>query len=787
MGARLENAVADAMEIRRVTRIAILTAIVAVAALLRLDGLGRPSLWLDEILGYDLTTAALSRPVWSWIIGFDAEHGALYYATQVIGRVAWSPEVEARLLPAIFGTITVIFVWWAARAGGGGDGAGFAAAAILALSPLHVYYSREGRPYALAMLLGSLLLIALLRRAPVFLLVVLGGALLTSAVAAPLIAAAAIAAFLSAIQTGEKNDRVPARIGTAAAFAALALVPLLYRGAGGATTGVDFPDVDAGLLDSIVRALSVSAVGSGRGGRAAWLIVVLAVIGAVALIRRDRRRGIIVLAMAVLPIAIALLALWASRHFFAIRYVCTALPAYVVLVASGIAAIAQLVRVPVARWTVFAVGVAAIATQTVRPSIDEPYRKLDWRVIASTIHGHAHHGDVVMTSEGWSTVSLGFYLRQLPRKVRHVEVNDPVIAHALLAENGRAWLVTAGHSTDTRVRDWFCQFPVVLSSSQEDLRVHYAPSASDFLAMRSLVNERRAVAVSRGGTVMTLHLGAEDEMFLREGWAHPEGTGVEAFRWVIDGRARMVAPFVSARARELRVRVSPLDHETLPPQAMSVVMNDVPLANVVLERGSHDYTIALPASRWTPNLNIIEFRFSRANAPADLDPRQRDPRRLSASFDTITIAEPGSPLAVGEPAGVIRLQELGSDGIAAPVDEGTLWRGRRTQVDPSTLHEPAVRGLVARLGFDPEVVWPRIAGGTVSVESLMESLATSSPCRDDREFVRQIWVTVFERAPNGIEERVLLSLLRKGGSRRSLIERVVRMTEFGQAVSRPVI
>ena len=96
-----------------------------------------------------------------------------------------------------------------------------------------------------------------------------------------------------------------------------------------------------------------------------------------------------------------------------------------------------------------------------------------------------------------------------------------------------------------------------------------------------------------------------------------------------------------------------------------------------------------------------------------------------------------------------------------------------------------VRRLLARLGFDPEGVGPRVAAGTVSLESLMESLATSSACRDDRDFVRQIWVTVFERAPNGIEERVLLSLLRKGGTRRSLIERVVRMTEFRQTVSRP--
>lgn len=775
------------MEIRRVPRIAILTAIVVVAVLLRFDGLGSPSLWLDEILGYDLTTAALSRSTWSWVVGFDAEHGSLYYATQILGRPAGSPEVEARLLPAVFGTITVVLLWWAARASGAGDGAGLAAAAILSISPLHVYYSREGRPYALAMLLASLLLIALVRRSVNLFVVAVGASLFTSAIAVPLVAAAAIAGFLSAIGSREPSERRRAWIGTAAALVALAFVPLLYRGAGNATTGVYFPDIDAGLFDSIVRALSVSAVGSVRGGRAAWLILILAVIGAVALIRRDRRLGMIVLVMAVLPIAIALFALWLSRHFFAIRYVCTALPAYVILVATGIAAVAQLVRVPVARWAVLVAAVAAIATQTVRAALDEPYRKLDWRVIASTIHGHAHEGDVVMTSEGWSTVSLGFYLRRLPRKVRHVEVTDPVIAHALLVENARAWLVTAGHSTDTRVREWFCQFPVILSSEQEGLRVHYAPSSSDFLALRSLVNERRAVAVSRGDTAITLHLGAEDEMFLREGWASPEGTGAEAFRWVLDGRARMVAPFVIARDRELRMRLSPLDHEGLPPQTMSVVMNEVPVANLVLESGSHDYAIALPASRWSPDLNVIEFRFSRAHAPAELDTTQRDPRRLSASFDTITIAEAGSRLPVGEPAGVIRLQELGRGGVAAPLDEGTLWRGRRSQFDPIALDEAAVRSLLGRLGFDPELIWPRVVAGKVSMESLMESLATSSACHDDRAFVRQIWVTVFERGPNGIEERVLLSLLRKGGSRLSLIERVVRMTEFHQAVSRPVV
>ena len=45
--------------------------------------------------------------------------------------------------------------------------------------------------------------------------------------------------------------------------------------------------------------------------------------------------------MAVLPIAITLAALQFMNHWFAIRYVTSALPAYLLLVASGVSALAR--------------------------------------------------------------------------------------------------------------------------------------------------------------------------------------------------------------------------------------------------------------------------------------------------------------------------------------------------------------------------------------------------------------------------------------------------------------
>ena len=77
---------------RRIADALILAAIVIAGAFLRFNGLAIPSLWLDEILDYDVATKLLQEPVWRWLTGFNSEHGSLFFATELAGRVASSPE-----------------------------------------------------------------------------------------------------------------------------------------------------------------------------------------------------------------------------------------------------------------------------------------------------------------------------------------------------------------------------------------------------------------------------------------------------------------------------------------------------------------------------------------------------------------------------------------------------------------------------------------------------------------------------------------------------------------------
>ena len=67
-----------------------------------------------------------------------------------------------------------------------------------------------------------------------------------------------------------------------------------------------------------MRNFSVTARASPFGGRTALAMLLLAVIGAVLIAWRDRRAGVIVIGMAVLPAAIAVTALSVFDRWYAV-------------------------------------------------------------------------------------------------------------------------------------------------------------------------------------------------------------------------------------------------------------------------------------------------------------------------------------------------------------------------------------------------------------------------------------------------------------------------------------
>lgn len=598
-----------------VNRVTLILALL-LGAWLRFAGLARPSFWLDEILNYDIATRALARPWWESLTGF-ATDGPLSYAFALAGRFVSSPELSARLAPALFGVAAIFVGWLAARRLA--PEVSLVYPLLLAVAPLHVYYSREARPYALLILLATAMTALLLRGGSMGVaIVVLVAAIYASPGSTPLLLATAIAAG-AAYVIG--RNPFHGRYATAAVLAA-ALVPLLY-GAWPAKASDVPATLSARYLPSLIASFSFAAVDTSDVSRAAYLVLAFAVIGAIALARDDRAKAAIVGGMALLPVLLGLLALWRLKHWYAVRYVAVALPAYLLLAAIGIAAIARLVRHRVARPAITLVLAAAFLREALPAARREPLRKLDWRVVAQTLWDHAGPSDAVLATNEWARVSLEFYLRRLPPRVRLYGARDMLpIAASIVDQNDPVWIVSAGTDASD-VSAWTCRYPVVLANPLESLRVHYAPTLAHFVEHRMTAADARNAA--RGQ--LFVDFGPADEVLLRGQWANAEGEQ----RWVQGTRAAVVLPM--GYAADHRIVVSLLPHGE---QRARVSLNGAPVADFALDQGWKEYEIATRAGQWRPGGNVLAFEFSRASVASPIDART-----ISAMFDNLWVVPPG--------------------------------------------------------------------------------------------------------------------------------------------------
>jgi mannosyltransferase len=727
MGRRTENALT----------IALVVCAIAAGAFLRFDGLGEPSYWLDEILHQLQTDKAAARPWWQWFGQLHDEHAGLYYLTQVATRLFGTSEFAGRSAAALFGLATIPLLWLVpvdkrARA---------AAIVLLTVSPLHVYYSREARGYALLMLLTCALIAILLRGRSVgaFVAVVIALAY-TSAVASTVVASAAAVCFLIALVDRE-HRRWYAIAGTCATVA-LALFRLVY-----AARPTDdpswpgFPPLDWPFFTSLARMFSVSALGDEIAGRAAVSMFVLAIIGAVAITRRDRRAGIVLTGMTVLPFAITMVALRVFDHFFAVRYVVASLIGYVLLAGVGMWTLASLApRFPAALTLALAFLTAAQGWHSART---EPFRKLDWRGIAASLRQHLKPGDVILAAEPWSEVSLRYYLGEVPG-VRLVYMAGTGIAEILLIDSPSAWLVTAGNSgATTEVRKWMCRYPVVLTSTLENFRLHYEPSLRDFVQNRTGPAELRAISAGLGDegfTILPRH-----DLWFGSGWADAEGT----FRWAADKQATLVFPRRAKRDRTISFHAYPAAAQT-----MRVSLNGREVGSIALAPEWRDYSIPAPAALWNEGMNTLAFDFEKTIVPS-----AQDPRELAAMFDRISIDKPH------EPDLDIRIADRF-------IDERTAWRNTITRIPSSRFPREQVDALLGRVGFDPA-----LARRELDLEDVASTVAGGSDCEDDLAFLHRAFAVLLERAPNSIEEQDLLRRMHEGATRDHIARRIIRAME----------
>jgi mannosyltransferase len=128
--------------------------VVAVAAFLRLYRLGNSAMWFDELATVELALHDDGLPgVWKSVVEWGYPHPPLFtMILHLLFRAYPVSEFTARIIPA-FGGILSVPLLYAYIARSVGRRAALLGACLLALSPYHIFYSQEARPYALSLAL----------------------------------------------------------------------------------------------------------------------------------------------------------------------------------------------------------------------------------------------------------------------------------------------------------------------------------------------------------------------------------------------------------------------------------------------------------------------------------------------------------------------------------------------------------------------------------------------------------------------------------------------------------
>jgi len=132
------------------------------AASLRFYHIGANSLWVDEVL----TARAVELPFSDILRNAIRENSVpplFFWACHLIVRAVGESEASLRFISALGGSLTIPIFFLLMREITAGPMAACLSACLLAVNPLHVWFSQEARPYALMTFFGCLSLLFLAR------------------------------------------------------------------------------------------------------------------------------------------------------------------------------------------------------------------------------------------------------------------------------------------------------------------------------------------------------------------------------------------------------------------------------------------------------------------------------------------------------------------------------------------------------------------------------------------------------------------------------------------------
>jgi mannosyltransferase len=398
-----------------------LAALMVLAAALRFATLDLQSFWYDEAFTPVHVLRASLLTTLHGVVHTENTPPLWYVLEWAVARVLGDGEVALRLLSALAGLATVPVAWAIGRELSGRRATAIAAAALVAVNPLFVWYSQEARAYGLFVLTAALAMLCFARarteptpRRLALFAVTASLALLSHYFAVFLLIPMIVWLLLPA------GRRAALLACVAVAAVGLALVPLaLAQGGHGSQW------IGAWALSSRLRAIPQYYLTGYSGaplGHGIELLVALPILAGVGLglwrvlEPREERGALIALVLAACGVLLPLLLVALGADYLAPRNLVAAMIPVTALLAI------LLTGARTGRSGVVLAGVVALAFLAITIDVDLSPRlqRGDWRGVAHALRGGARARAITTVELG--AAPLEYYLPPLHNLARRTSV-----------------------------------------------------------------------------------------------------------------------------------------------------------------------------------------------------------------------------------------------------------------------------------------------------------------------------------------------------------------------------
>lgn len=416
--------------------IQILLSLTLIGAILRFYNLGFNSLWLDEASTYSFASLSVTG-IWEATFGGEFNPPLFYWIEHFL-LMFGNNEVILRFVPALFGILTIPLVYCVGKEFVDRN-VGILAAAVCTFSPFLILYSQEARAYSMGLFFIAFALVF-------FLKAIKSNSVTHWALFGLLSALAYWSHFYTLVITGSlvlfvlylklpelrKDIQAIRPLVAAAGVFIITSLPLIIvtlqlfakRTAGGPTFGIQ----GAGIIVETFRQLS------GFSDLVMVLFLILFAIGIIQAFLIDRNKGLLLLALTILPFALS----WFLSYRIPMvpRYLIILAPVYFI----GIAlAYKPLYRQIPKQWVVYGLMVLLVLLSITTPFFTgyySSYSKEDWRGFSGQIREAAHAGDSIVLVPGYISQPFDYYYSNTTEGTFEYGASTAEQLAALAATNG---------------------------------------------------------------------------------------------------------------------------------------------------------------------------------------------------------------------------------------------------------------------------------------------------------------------------------------------------------------